>query len=100
MGFKTRMYAAPSALLRDQVPGADVCLVLDVNLPEMSGPALDEMLKDSGRRLPTVYITGDMGTNVEKILQRPDAPEVLFKPIRVEALVGAIERAFTSGTFR
>lgn len=99
MGFKARMYGAPSALLRDQIPTTNVCLVLDVNLPEMSGPTLYEMLRDSGRQLPTVYITGHTETEVAKILQRPNAPEVLFKPIRVEALLGAIERAFISPAF-
>ena len=96
MGFKARMYSAPSDLLKDEIPSANACLVLDINLPEMSGAVLYKLLMDSGRRLPTVYITGDAGNEVAKILQRPDAPELLFKPIRVEALLEAIERAFTS----
>lgn len=99
MGFKARMYSAPSDLLKDEIPSANACLVLDINLPEMSGAVLYKLLMDSGRRLPTVYITGDAGNEVAKILQRPDAPELLFKPIRVEALLEAIERAFTSPAF-
>ena len=71
----------------------NACAILDINLPEISGIGLYEMLVSSGRRLPTIFITGQSNIDAKEILERTGAVAVLFKPIRLRDLLKAIRMA-------
>jgi len=66
------------------------CLVLDIRMPEMSGPELRESLRSAGRAIPTVFITAH--SEAEDALEGSGL-EVLRKPFGDQALLGAISRA-------
>jgi RNA polymerase sigma factor (sigma-70 family) len=71
------------------------CILLDVRIPELSGPELQEKLGKLGSTLPIVFLSGyaDVSTTVRTI--KAGAEDFLTKPVSSEQLLGAIEKAMT-----
>jgi FixJ family two-component response regulator len=91
-GLSAEAFDSAEALLAHGVPERDACLVLDLKLPGLDGAALSHRLAESGRDLPTVFITAQAPEDV----QRPPgggAAEVLHKPFDKKHLLDAIGRA-------
>lgn len=92
-GFNVRTFGRPSELLASIVPGSNACLVVDINLPEMTGIEMCDALRASGRGLPAILITGRTDTRTRSLAEQTDAVAVLFKPFDEEPLLHAIRRA-------
>jgi len=69
------------------------CILLDVRIPELSGPELQGRLSELGSTLPIVFLTGhpDIPTTVQAI--RAGAEDFLTKPVSSDDLLDAVERA-------
>jgi FixJ family two-component response regulator len=69
------------------------CILLDVQMPGLSGPQLQERLAAAGCPLPIVFMTGhgDIPTSVRAI--KAGAEDFLSKPVSKDMLLDAIERA-------
>src|SRR5215469_3342170 len=50
-GFQVEAFDRPSALLASAIPRSNACMIVDINLPEMSGIEMCEVLKSSARSL-------------------------------------------------
>jgi FixJ family two-component response regulator len=74
------------------------CLVVDVQMPEMTGLELQQVLIDSGRRVPIVLITAHEETEPEEIGLRRGAYAFLRKPFTEEQLLDALTRALPEGS--
>jgi CheY-like chemotaxis protein len=96
-GFAVLAFAEPRALLESNIPKTDVCLVVDVHLPEMTGVELCEALVASGRRLPAIMITGQVDEATRELARRADPVAILFKPFSRESLLAALSDAFGAG---
>ena len=72
------------------------CLVLDVNLPGISGLEVQQELARSGDQVPIIFLTGygDIPTTVRAV--RAGATDFLTKPVDDEVLLRAIRRCFSS----
>jgi len=86
----------PSARhLLDRLPseGEPGCILLDVRIPGMSGPELQERLNELGSTLPIIFLTGylDIPATVQAI--KAGADDFLTKPVSSDDLLGAIARA-------
>ena len=92
-GFQVQTFGKPSELLASEIPQSNACMVVDINLPEMNGIQMCEVLKNSGRALPTILITGRTDPSVRSLTAKSDAIAVLFKPFDEDALLDAIGRA-------
>jgi FixJ family two-component response regulator len=87
--------AFPSArefLASDSVARAD-CLILDVAMPEMSGPDLQRELRRRGRNIPIVFITAHANEKVRERVLEDGAAACLFKPFSPTALIAALDAA-------
>lgn len=71
------------------------CVVLDVRLPGLTGPGLQETLAQLGRRMPIVFITGHGDISMSVTAMKRGAVDFLTKPFDGESLLEAIERAVT-----
>jgi FixJ family two-component response regulator len=93
-GYEVATYASAKHLL-DCLPAVLGCILLDVRIPGMSGPELQERLSELGSTLPIIFLTGhpDIPTTVRAI--KAGAADFLTKPVSSEDLLQAVERAIT-----
>ena len=93
-GYEVATYPSAQNLL-DRLPSESVpgCILLDVRIPGLSGPELQERLNELGSTLPIIFITGypDFPTTVQTI--KAGAEDFLTKPVSSDELLPAIERA-------
>ena len=93
-GYQVETFSSAQQLL-DRRPGQaeSGCILLDVQLPALSGPELQRRLSELGSTLASVFITGhaDISTTVQAL--KAGADDFLTKPVKSGELVGAIERA-------
>jgi FixJ family two-component response regulator len=97
-GFSVRGFDRPRALLASTVCEANVCMIADINLPEMNGVELCATLAGSGRRLPAMFITGENDAETRRLMQSARAVQTLYKPVDELALFDAINRALALST--
>jgi FixJ family two-component response regulator len=93
-GYIVATYPSAEQLLNDLSDFSGLgCIILDVRLPGLSGPELQERLRDRGSTLPILFLTGypDIPTTVNTI--KAGAEDFLVKPINSDQLIRAIERA-------
>jgi FixJ family two-component response regulator len=92
-GFQVRVFEKPSQLLATEIPSSNACMLVDISLPEMTGIQVCQILKSSGRALPTILITGRTDTSVLSLAAKSGAVAVLLKPFPEKELLDAIARA-------
>jgi FixJ family two-component response regulator len=92
-GFRVELFPSAQAFLErpgDPCPG---CLVLDVNLPGLSGLELQTRLADRQAALPIVFITGHGDIPMSVRAMKAGAAEFLTKPFSDRVLLDAVEQA-------
>ena len=93
-GYEVATYSSAQHLL-DRLPseGELGCILLDVRMPELSGPKLHDRLRELGSTLPIVFLTGhpDIPITVQAI--KAGAEDFLTKPVSSDQLLRAVERA-------
>lgn len=97
-GFDVKTFVTPSELLASEIPKGNACMVVDIGLPEMTGIEMCDVLKASGRCLPTILITGRTDVSIRSLATRSNAVAVLFKPFDEQPLLDAIGRAVALST--
>lgn len=88
--------AHPSAQhFLDRLPQEDEpgCILLDVRIPNLSGPELQEKLGKLGSTLPIVFLSGYADVSITVKTIKAGAEDFLTKPVSSEQLLGAIEKA-------
>ena len=100
-GYAVALYESGEELLA-QLPtdARSSCILLDIKIPELSGPELQARLNDMGSHLPIIFLTGhgDISTTVQVI--KAGAEDLLTKPVGKEELLTAIELAIARGRVR
>jgi two-component system response regulator AtoC len=74
---------------RTEVPS---CLVLDVNLPGLSGLDLQQELAKADVQIPIIFLTGHADISMSVRAMKAGALEFFTKPLDDEALLAAIRR--------
>jgi FixJ family two-component response regulator len=92
-GFASRAFSSAEEFLRSGMIDETDCLILDVAMPSMSGPALQKELSQRGKRIPIVFITGHGGESLRPRLLEAGVIDCLLKPFSETALVGAVRAA-------
>jgi DNA-binding response OmpR family regulator len=72
-------------------------MIVDVNMPQINGFQFCETLRNSGRNLPTIMITGDTERNAH-ISANAISVALLFKPIENQKLLNTIGRMLVCST--
>jgi FixJ family two-component response regulator len=94
-GYEVATYASAQQLLDDLPNGNEPsCIVLDVRIPGLSGPQLQQRLSELGSTVPIIFLTGhpDIPTTVRTI--KAGAHDFLVKLVSSDDLFRAIEKAF------
>jgi FixJ family two-component response regulator len=92
-GFAAEAYSSAEAFLASDVVTETSCLLLDVAMPSMSGPALQLELIRRRQDIPIVFITAGDDESVRSHLVAQGAVECLFKPLSKTALLDALNAA-------
>ena len=92
-GLKVEAFASAEAFLRRPRADAPSCLVLDVQLPNLSGLDLQRRMVDASNEMPIVFITGhgDIPTTVRAM--KAGAVEFLTKPLVEGDVLESIRQA-------
>jgi len=95
IGLKAILYASAEEFLAARPPAGPACLVLDVQMPGLSGLDLQRELVRTGHRLPIVFITGhgDIPMTVEAM--KAGAVGFLTKPLRNQDLLDAVKEGIS-----
>jgi FixJ family two-component response regulator len=93
LGFNVRAFASAEEFLASNVVDDTRCLLLDVAMPGMSGPALQQELARQRRDIPIVFITASGDATIRPQLLAAGAVDCLIKPFAESALLEAVTTA-------
>jgi FixJ family two-component response regulator len=91
--LRVEIFASAQEFLAHPQTDGPSCLVLDVQLPGLSGLDLQRRMSDAGVEIPIIFITGhgDVPTSVRAM--KAGAVEFLTKPFMDRDLLDAIQQA-------
>ena len=94
-GFAAEAFASAEAFLASEFVSKTSCLLLDVAMPGMSGPDLQQELTRRRQKIPIVFITAYGDASVLRRLLARGAVRCLVKPFSDAALLDAVGAALT-----
>ena len=93
VGYTVDDYSSALTFLEHSVPVAPAVILLDMQMPDMTGLDLQEKLVQLGRKTPIVFVSGQSHPHqIVKSLKR-GAVDFLFKPFNLEDLLRAVADA-------
>ena len=90
-GFVARAFSSAEEFLSSGFLDESRCLILDIAMPGMSGPDLQQELKRRGEPIPIIFITGQRDETIRARVLKQGAAGFLLKPLNDEALLTAIK---------
>jgi FixJ family two-component response regulator len=92
-GYRVALYQSAADFLARSATSGPGCILLDVNMPELSGLQLQEQLSREHNNLPIIFLTGhgDIPMSVRAI--KAGAEDFLSKPVSSPELLDAIQRS-------
>ena len=94
LGYSVRTFSSAEEFLASDCVGETRCLILDIAMPGMTGPDLQQELTVRGQEIPIVFITAQADKTVRPRALERGAVECLFKPFSDTALSEALNAAF------
>jgi len=93
VGYQVQEYASATEFLEKSLPLAPAVILLDMQMPDVTGLDLQKQLVGLGRKTPIVFISGQ--SHPHQIVQalKNGAIDFLFKPFNLEELLQAINEA-------
>ena len=93
VGYIVEDFSSAVTFLEHSVPVAPAVILLDMQMPDMTGLDLQEKLVQLGRKTPIVFVSGQSHPHqIVKSLKR-GAVDFLFKPFNLEDLLKAVADA-------
>jgi FixJ family two-component response regulator len=100
-GYQARLFADGESLLKEIKPGVGGpprCIVLDVRMPGMSGPEVQETLRERGLDVPVVFVTAHADVPIAVNAIKRGAFDFIEKPFAESELLKRIEEALSFAT--
>jgi FixJ family two-component response regulator len=92
-GFDAQAFSSAEDFLASESIAETKCLVLDVAMPGMSGPDLQQELKLREQSIPIVFVTAHRDATIRLRLLAQGAVDCLFKPFEPTDLLQALTTA-------
>jgi FixJ family two-component response regulator len=92
-GFSVRTFGSATDFVHSDRPDLCACLILDVELPDLSGLDLQSELASSGVDMPIIFLTGHGDIPMSVRAMKAGATEFLTKPFRKQELLDAVGEA-------
>lgn len=90
-GMRAEVYPDAKSFLEGYKPDSPGCLVVDLNMPGMSGLDLQHYLKEHGVVLPVIFLSGRADVSKAVRAVREGAIDFLEKPFDYKRVVSLIE---------
>jgi len=88
--FEVASFSSAEEFLESDAVVNCACLILDLNLPGMSGMDLQQRLKDSGREIPIIFVSGHADESTKQAVLAAGAAGFLSKPFKVNLLLDTV----------
>jgi FixJ family two-component response regulator len=94
-GHTVKTFSGARDFLDTCVEGSDLdgCIILDVNMPGMDGPALQEELLRRGIQMPMLFLSGHGTIQTTVRTMKAGAMDFLTKPVEGEILLERVQEA-------
>jgi len=92
-GFASETFSSAEEFLASDGIARTQCLILDVAMPGMCGPELQDELNRRKIRIPIVFITGQRDERLKSRLIEQGAIACLIKPFSDAAMLEALNSA-------
>jgi two-component system response regulator FixJ len=89
-GFKVTAYASPAPFLADAT-ARHSCLIVDQNLPGMTGLELVSILRDQGNDVPVLLMSGAIDGAIAKRATELNVQKVMEKPLEPDDVLAFVE---------
>jgi FixJ family two-component response regulator len=94
LGYSARAFSSAEEFLASDCVAETRCLILDIAMPGMTGPDLQQELTVRGQEIPIVFITAQADETVRPRSLEQGAVECLFKPFSDTALFETLNAVF------
>lgn len=92
-GYSVEAFSNPATFLESCDPGSGGCLILDVKMPGMDGPALQTELSKRGLQLSVIFLTGYGTIPMAVSTIKAGAIDFLTKPVDGALLLARVRDA-------
>ena len=92
-GFQSKTFGSAQQFLTVLPDGLPECLIVDLQMPEMTGLELHHHLTRRGTQIPTIIITAHDDIRVRERAESSGVIDFLTKPLRNASLFAAIDKA-------
>ena len=92
-GFEVATFGSSEALLNSGQITEASCVILDIDLPGISGLDLQQKFNQRGRDVPIIVISGQATEKTRRRALQQGAFAFLDKPFNLESLLAAIRSA-------
>jgi FixJ family two-component response regulator len=99
-GLAAESFASAGDFLAAGCSDRPGCMVLDVQMPEMTGPELQEALAEVDCGLPIIFLSAHGDVPTTAAVMKKGAVDFLTKPVDCDDLLTAIERAIATDSAR
>ena len=89
-GLSVDAFGSAEEFLDSEALQASVCLILDVNLPGMSGLELQQRLNASRMKLPIIFMSARVDEAMQRRALQAGAVGFLRKPFNIESLLATL----------
>ena len=93
LGWEAEAFASAQDFLASAQAASSSCLVLDLQLPGLSGLDLQKRMAEIGLEIPIIFLTGHGNIPASVQAMKAGAIEFLTKPVDEQDLVRAIQEA-------
>ena len=99
-GLRSECFETAEQFLQRKPSDSPSCLILDVNLPGISGLDFQQQLRNAGLHIPIIFVTGYGDIPMSVRAMKSGAVEFLTKPLGRQALLDAIQQALARDSVR
>lgn len=93
VGYVVEDFSSAKSFLDHSLPVAPAVILLDMQMPDISGLDLQERLVQLGRKTPIVFVSGQSHPHQIVTSLKKGAVDFLFKPFNLEDLLRAVADA-------
>ena len=91
--YRVQVYRSALEFLNSLNAGLPDCLIVDLQMEEMTGLQLVHHLADKGLRIPAIFVTARDEPGMQQACEATGAVAFLLKPVMSEPLFSAIDVA-------